>query len=141
MNAYDGAGFAALEAGNASEAVHMFRRALELFPEHARSLVGLGAALAASGARTEASSAFTHAGQAIDALGRGGRAREATLAHAFMDVVQGRPDGAIAALKRLVERPEVPFGGWTIPIEPLFAPLRERADFQAIQSTLAGNAR
>ena len=46
MNAYDGAGFAALCAGNAPEAASMFRRALELFPEHARSLVGLGAALA-----------------------------------------------------------------------------------------------
>src|SRR5262249_2471549 len=106
-----------------------------------RSLVGLGAALAASGDRQAAGSAFTHAAQAIDDLGRGGRAREATLAQAFMDVVQGHTEGAIGALKRLVERPEVPFGGWTIPIEPLFAPLRERADFQGILATLAQNAR
>ena len=141
MNAYDGAGFAALETGNASEAVAMFRRALELFPEHARSLVGLGAALAASGDKNAAESAFTHASQAIDALGRGGRAREATLAQSFMDVVQGRTERATGALKRLVERPEVPFGGWTIPIEPLFAALRERADFQEILTTLAANAR
>jgi len=116
MNAYDGAGFAALEASNAPEAVALFRRALELFPDHARSLVGLGAALAATGDRKAAESAFTHASHAIDALGRGGRAREATLAHAFLDVVQGRSDDAVRALKRLVERPEVPFGGWTIPI-------------------------
>ena len=58
-----------------------------------------------------------------------------------MDVVQGRTDSAIGALRRLVDRPEVPFGGWTIPIEPLFAPLRERADFQGILATLAANAR
>jgi Flp pilus assembly protein TadD len=45
MNAYDGAGFAALEEGDGGEAVRMFRHALELFPEHARSLVGLGFAL------------------------------------------------------------------------------------------------
>jgi DNA-binding winged helix-turn-helix (wHTH) protein/tetratricopeptide (TPR) repeat protein len=141
MNAYDGAGFAALDAKDALEAVAMFRRALELFPEHARSLVGLGAALAAAGDTKAAASAFEHASRAIDALGRGGRAREATLAQAFMDVVQGRPEGAIGALKRLVERPEVPFGGWTIPIEPLFAPLRERTDFREILTTLASNAR
>ncbi len=45
MNAFDGAGFAALDEGDSGEAVRMFQQALELFPEHARSLVGLGFAL------------------------------------------------------------------------------------------------
>jgi hypothetical protein len=47
----------------------------------------------------------------------------------------------MALLKRLVERPDVPFAGWTIPIEPLFAPLRQRADFKEVLATLAQNAR
>jgi DNA-binding winged helix-turn-helix (wHTH) protein/tetratricopeptide (TPR) repeat protein len=140
MNAYDGAGFVALETGGAAEAVRMFRKALELFPEHARSLVGLGAALAASGDKRAADAAYKHAARAIDALRQGGRASEATIAGAFMHAVCGRADEAIGSLKRLVDRPELPFTGWTIPIEPLFAGLRQRADFQGLLATLARHA-
>jgi DNA-binding winged helix-turn-helix (wHTH) protein/tetratricopeptide (TPR) repeat protein len=141
MNAYDGAGFIALETGDAADAVRMFRKALELFPEHARSLVGLGAALAASGDKRAADAAFKHATGAIDALRQGGRGSEATIAGAFMHAVCGRSEEAIASLKRLVDRPELPFTGWTIPIEPLFASLRQRADFQGLLATLARHAR
>lgn len=141
MNAYDGAGFVALEDGDTGEAVQMFTRALELFPEHARSLVGLGFALATAGDDGAATAAFTHAARAIDSLRRGGRTSEATIAEAFMHRVQGRADDAIGLLKRLVERPEVPFAGWTIPIEPLLAPLGQRADFTEVLATLAQNAR
>jgi DNA-binding winged helix-turn-helix (wHTH) protein/tetratricopeptide (TPR) repeat protein len=141
MNAYDGAGFVALETGDAADAVRMFRKALELFPEHARSLVGLGAALAASGDKRAADAAFKHATGAIDALRQGGRGSEATIAGAFMHAVCGRSEEAIASLKRLVDRPELPFTGWTIPIEPLFASLRQRADFQGVLATLARHAR
>ena len=141
MNAYVGAGFAALAAGKASEAAAMFRRALELFPEHARSLVGLGAALDMSNDQPGAAVAFEHARQAMEALRRGGRAREAAMAEASIHIVQGRAEEAIGSLKRLVEKPELPFSGWTIPIEPLFAPLRERQDFSDILTTLAHNAR
>ena len=141
MNAYDGAGFVALENDEAGEAVTMFKHALELFPEHARSLVGLGFSLAKGGDAPAAEAAFTHAASAIDALRRGGRTNEATLAESFIHVVRGRPDDGMARLKRLVERPEVPFAGWTIPIEPLFAPLRQRADFKEVLAMLAQNAR
>jgi eukaryotic-like serine/threonine-protein kinase len=141
MNAYDGAGFVALESGDAADAVRMFRKALELFPEHARSLVGLGAALAASGDKRAADAAFKHAAGAIDALRQGGRGSEATIAGAFMHAVCGRSEEAIASLKRLVDRPELPFTGWTIPIEPLFTSLRQRADFQGLLATLARHAR
>lgn len=141
MNAYDGAGFAALEDGDTGEAVQMFTRALELFPEHARSLVGLGFALATGGDAGAATAAFTHAARAIDSLRRGGRTSEATIAEAFMHRVQGRADDAIGLLKRLVERPEIPFAGWTIPIEPLLAPLGQRADFKEVLAALAQNAR
>jgi DNA-binding winged helix-turn-helix (wHTH) protein/tetratricopeptide (TPR) repeat protein len=141
MNAYDGAGFVFLQGGDAGGAVRMFRKALELFPEHARSLVGLGAALAASGDKRAADAAFAHATAAISALRQGGRGSEATLAEAFMLAVRGRSDEAVGLVKRLVDRPELPFTGWTIPIEPLLAPLRQRADFQAVQATLARHAR
>jgi tetratricopeptide (TPR) repeat protein len=141
MNAYDGVGFVSLQTGDTAGAVRMFRKALELFPEHARSLVGLGAALTASGDPRAAEAAFSHATRAIDALRQGGRGSEATLAEAFMHAVRGRGDDAVGLLKRLVDRPELPFTGWTIPIEPLFAPLRQRADFQGVLATLARHAR
>jgi len=141
MNAYDGAGFVSLETGDAADAVRMFRKALELFPEHARSLVGLGAALAAGGDKRAADAAFTHATTAIDGLRLGGRGSEATLAEAFMHALRGRHDETISSLKRLVDRPELPFTGWTIPIEPLFAPLRQRADFKGVLATLGRHAR
>ena len=119
----------------------MFRRALELFPEHARSLVGLGAGLAATGDKRAADGAFAHASAAINGLRHGGRASEATLAEAFLLAVRGRSDEAVGLLKRLVDRPELPFTGWTIPIEPLLAPLRQRADFKGVLATLARHAR
>jgi TolB-like protein/Flp pilus assembly protein TadD len=141
MNAYDGAGFACLEARDAAAAVPLFRRALELYPDHARSLVGLGAAHAAHGDKRAADAAFARATRAIEALRRGGRGTEASIAEAFQHTVCGRPDQAIDVLKRLTERPELPFTGWTIPIEPLFAPLRRKPGFQAVLNTLAEHAR
>jgi DNA-binding winged helix-turn-helix (wHTH) protein/tetratricopeptide (TPR) repeat protein len=141
MNAYDGAGFVALLDDDAGAAVPLFRRALELYPEHARSLVGLGAAHTAHGDQRAAGAAFKRATSAIDALRRGGRNSEAALAGAFQDAVCGRHAQACEALKRLVDRPELPFTGWTIPIEPLFAPLRKTPAFKGVLVTLAQHAR
>jgi DNA-binding winged helix-turn-helix (wHTH) protein/tetratricopeptide (TPR) repeat protein len=141
MNAYDGAGFAHLQAGAANEAAAMFRRALELFPEHARSLVGLGAALEAARDKTGAADAFRRATAAIEALRRGGRGSEATLAEALHHCVARRPDDALECLRSLLEKAEMPFTGWTIPIEPLFEPLRDKPAFKALNGTLADRAR
>jgi tetratricopeptide (TPR) repeat protein len=141
MNAYDGAGFVALDTGDGTGAVKMFRRALELFPEHARSLVGLGAGLAATGDKRAADAALAHATAAINGLRQGGRGSEAMLAEAFMLAIRGRAEEAVGLLKRLVDRPELPFTGWTIPIEPLLAPHRQRADIQGVLAMLARHAR
>ncbi len=141
MNACDGLGFIALDAKDAVAAIESFNRALKPFPEHARSLVGLGAALLLSKNRQGANAAFARAASATEGLRRGGRAAEACLAEAFLHAVKGENDEAISLLKRLVERPEVPYTGWTIPIEPLFAPLRQTADFEAVLATLAQHAR
>lgn len=141
MNAYDGKGFAYLQTGSAEEAAESFRRALELFPEHARSLLGLGAALANGGQQEAAREAFGRAETAIDALRRGGRGSEAMLAQALLNTVLGRHDDAVSCLFSLLERADLPFSGWTIPIEPLLAPIRETADFEPVSRRLAERAR
>src|SRR4030095_13368801 len=89
MNTHDGAGFAFLRAGEPTAAAGEFRRALELFPEHARSLLGLGAALNASQETSGADAAFARAMAATEALRRGGRASEANLVEAMHHAVRG----------------------------------------------------
>jgi DNA-binding winged helix-turn-helix (wHTH) protein/tetratricopeptide (TPR) repeat protein len=141
MNAHDGAGFAYLRTNEPAQAVAAFNRALELFPEHARTLVGLGAALAAAGDAAGAEAAFARTATAIDALRRGGRGSEATLAEAMCHTVQGRIEPALQSLNALLDRPDLPFSGWTIPIEPLLEPVRKQADFARVATRLADRAR
>lgn len=141
MNACDGAGFACLRTGDADQAARHFTRALELFPDHARSHVGLGVALAAAGRRQESKGAFDGAATAVASLRRGGRESEAALAEAALAAATGQADRAVAALAALAGRSEPPFAGWTIPIDPLLDPLRSRPDFQPILTGLARRAR
>lgn len=141
MNAYDGAGFAYMQAGDHAAAIGQFTRALELFPAHARSLAGLGAAQAAHGDAAGAAKSFGAAAAAVDDLRRGGRNSEAMLAEAMLRTVRGDGAGALAALTTLLERPDLPFSGWTIPIEPLLAPVRQHADYEGVRRQLAERAR
>ena len=141
MNAHDGSGFAHLHAGDPEAAAVQFGCALELFPEHARSLVGLGAALAASGDAAGAEAAFARVDAAVEALERGGRGSEALLAAALHHTVRGREDEAFDCLNALLDRADLPFTGWTIPVEPLLAPLRETQVFRHISNRLADRAR
>jgi DNA-binding winged helix-turn-helix (wHTH) protein/tetratricopeptide (TPR) repeat protein len=141
MNAHDGAGFAFLDAGEAGAAIEQFNKALALFPEHARSLVGLGAAHAASGDPAGAAEAFGRTAAAIDGLRLGGRASEAMLAEAMLHAARGNSEAALLSLTALLDRPDLPFSGWTIPIEPLLAPVRRHPDFARISARLADRAR
>jgi adenylate cyclase len=141
MNAHDGSGFVSLSTGAYDAAADRFRLALELFPEHARSLVGLGAALDRGGDRKGADEAYTRASAAIDALRRGGRGSEATIAEALHHASRGRHSDALQCLTTLLERAELPFTGWTIPVEPLLEPLRASAEYDAIAARLADRAR
>jgi DNA-binding winged helix-turn-helix (wHTH) protein/tetratricopeptide (TPR) repeat protein len=141
MNAHDGAGFAHLDAAEPARAIEQFAKALELFPDHARSLVGLGAARAAAGDDAGAQEAFTRATAAIDALRRGGRASEAMLAEAMHHCARGNADRALETLHALLDRPDMPFSGWTIPIEPLLEPLRKQPEYQRVTGRLAERAR
>ena len=141
MNAHDGAGFASLRTGDAAAAAGHFGCALALFPEHARSLVGLGAALAASGDSAGADEAFTRAEGCIESLRRGGRGSEATLAAALHLAARSEEDAALHTLHELLDRADLPFTGWTIPIEPLLERVRQLRGYAGIAAQLAERAR
>ena len=57
------------------------------------------------------------------------------------DAVRGKQEDAIAALHRLLDKAELSFSGWTIPVEPLLAPLRNTPAFHGVMSRLAERAR
>ena len=141
MNAHNGAGFAFLRSNEPARAIEAFNRALDLFPEHARTLVGLGAAHAASNDAAAATAAFTRAQTAIDGLRKSGRNSEATLSEAMCHTVQGRIEPAFQLLNALLDRPDLPFSGWTIQIEPLLEPIRKHASFERLAARLAERAR
>ena len=127
MNAYDGAGFAALRDRPAAEAARHVP-AGRWSSSRSTRVRSSGSARrwlpTATGRRPPTRLPARRA--AIDALRRGGRASEATLAEAFLHSVNGRPSRRIARPPRARCSPTgLPFTGWTIPIEPLFEPLRE----------------
>ena len=55
--------------------------------------------------------------------------------------VGGAADRAFETLHALLDKPDVPFSGWTIPIEPLFKPLRKHPEYQRVTGRLAERAR
>lgn len=141
MNACDGLGFARLRAADPKGAARHFEEALSLFPEHARSLVGLGAAHAAARKKKDAAAAFDRASVAIESLRRGGRRGEAVIAQAFLNAQTGATAEAVDCLRSLLDRADLPFTGWTIPIEPLLDPLRADPRLDEVLETLAARAR
>ena len=140
MDAYDGHGFVCLAEHDFSGAETMFRRALDMYPDHARSLIGLSAAHQRRGQRAAAKDALDHAWRALDELRDSGRAAEASMATAFAHVVAGRGGEAVAALTALMADAPPGFAGWTMPIEPLLADLKAQPAFRAVLARLADRA-
>jgi DNA-binding winged helix-turn-helix (wHTH) protein/Tfp pilus assembly protein PilF len=141
IRAYNGQGYALLQEGNPDAAVQMFGRALEFLPEHARSLVGLVEAHRRGGRKKEAALALERAERALNALHANDRKMEASMVAAFTHVVAGHQPQAIATLTQFLSEAPPGLAGWTIPVEPLFAPLRNDRGFQAVLAQLADRAK
>jgi tetratricopeptide (TPR) repeat protein len=116
MNAFDGLGFVRLGSGQHDEAIAAFRQALERYPEHARSRLGVAVALRAQGHKADADAESAAARRAAAELRRGGRGTEALMAEAFEHAVFDRRDQAVATLERMLAEADLPFAGWIIPI-------------------------
>ena len=140
MDAYDGHGFACLATDDLAGAVRMFGKALERYPDHARSLIGLSQAQERGGDRAAAHVALTHARRSVDELQQSGRTAEAAMATAFAHVVAGRDGDAIAVLATLLNEGPPGFAGWTIPIEPLLGSLKTKPAFRDVLARLADRA-
>jgi hypothetical protein len=115
----------------------MFGRALEAFPDHARSLLGVAAACYGLGLTAVGDAAAQHASRAAGELLSGARAAEAAMAVAMGHVVGARRLEATSVLEQLVASASPGFAGWTIPIEPFFTALGADAGFQRVLSRLS----
>jgi hypothetical protein len=55
--------------------------------------------------------------------------------------VRGDGERSLEVLHALLDKPDMPFSGWTIPIEPLLASLRKHSDYQRVTGRLSERAR
>lgn len=140
MDAYDGHGFARLVQGDAAGAEPMFLKAIDIYPDHARSLVGLAEARRCLGHAAGQRDALNQALGAIAVLSKSGRTTEAAMASAYWHVVSGRQEDGLAVLARLLDEAPPGFAGWTLPIEPLLASVRGTTAYQAALQRLAERA-
>jgi len=121
-------------------ASRLFEQALEKYPQHARSWLGLADVRYRQGRRGETESALSRGLDAVDSLRSQGRGSEAGLAAATAELIAGRPAGAIAVLDGLLGDSSVATAGWTIPIEPAFVPLSTEPAFKSVLDKLAERA-
>jgi DNA-binding winged helix-turn-helix (wHTH) protein/TolB-like protein len=140
MDACNGLGFVRLQAGDRAGAAAMFRKALERYPDHARSWLGLAQASLADGCIDEAEAAMTRASRAIEELKKNGRATEAQMTLAFSEVVAGFPSAAVSTLSRMLDDAASGSAGWTLPIEPWLAPLRGDERIKSLLARVSGRA-
>jgi DNA-binding winged helix-turn-helix (wHTH) protein/tetratricopeptide (TPR) repeat protein len=140
MDAYDGLGFVSLGQKDGATAAAMFERALERYPDHARSLAGLAKALQLTGAKDRASQCLAHARRSIDELRQHQRLAEAAMAAAFCQMVSGDRSGSIETLGQMLAGAPPGAAGWTLPVEPLLATLRTDPAFQIVLARLAERA-
>ena len=140
MNAAHACGACLLRAGRAADAIGSFDRALELYPDHAPSCVGLSLALRATGSRERADTVNRRLSTILEQL-RATRPIEAALVEARVLAAGGQTEAAGAVLCRLLESAPPGFAGWTVPIDPLFVELHGTSAFTAARDRLAERAR
>jgi DNA-binding winged helix-turn-helix (wHTH) protein len=140
MDACYGLGFARLDDGDPEGAAAIFDEALVRYPEHARSLIGRAVALRSLGHAEAAEVSLERAANAIDTI-RPLRPNEAGLAAACLQLTRQDPNAAIRTLDELLQGAPPGLAGWSIPIEPLLAPLRTSEAFGHVLARLRARAR
>ena len=139
MYALHGTGAALLRAGKPRDAIDRFQDALQLYPDHAPSHLGLALAGRAAGLNPSGADALNQADRALVTLTQT-RPIEAAIVRA--QVLAARRDfgGAAASLGRLLLDAPPGFAGWTLPVEPLLRELHETTAFTKVLDRLADRA-
>jgi DNA-binding winged helix-turn-helix (wHTH) protein/tetratricopeptide (TPR) repeat protein len=140
-NASEGLGFLCLSFGDAEGASAHFARALERYPDRARSLAGLVAASRELGREDVAAGAEARARQSAAALARYGRTADAALADACLRAMAGDVAGATAALDALLIGAGPGHTGWSIPVEPWLRSARGEEGFHRLLARLRARGR
>lgn len=140
MNAYDGLGFLALDEGRFEDADQMFARALGTYPDHARSLIGRAMTCRAR-EPDRATELMAHADRAIRELLLSHRTTEAAMARACWLVASGKNGPACETLSAMLETAPPGRAGWTLPVEPWLATIRDTPACQRVFARLAERAR
>ena len=136
-----GWGFALLSHENAGQALEVFGQALELNPSEPRASLGRALAFRRLKEPADAEQEMLHAREHIDALQKAGRNIDVLILGAAEEVVRDRPVDALNKLQGLLADAPAGSAGWTIPIEPLFAPLRALPEYTGLIATLAARAK
>jgi hypothetical protein len=103
-------------------------------PGHARAVLGLAIA---DGAATEA---VARVGPTCDALAGAGKRGERALVLAAAHGWAGRPDEGLALVQEALATQWPDATGWSLPAEPMFAPLRAAAGHARLAARLASRA-
>jgi DNA-binding winged helix-turn-helix (wHTH) protein/tetratricopeptide (TPR) repeat protein len=129
-----------LRAKRAGEAIACFERALQRYPDHAPSLIGLMLALRTTGSHDRAGAVARRLPLLLDEL-RAARPIEAALVESQRLAAEGQTDAAGAILCSLLDSAAPGFAGWTLTIDPLLVDLHGTAAFTAACTRLAERAR
>jgi len=131
MHAMHGRGAALLRAERTSEAIASFERALELYPDHAPTHLGLAIARGASD--------FAPVERALATLTRT-KPIESAIVQAQLLTAKGDPGAAATTLSGALATAPAGFAGWTIPVEPFLNQLATSQSFTPVLRLLADRA-
>jgi DNA-binding winged helix-turn-helix (wHTH) protein/Flp pilus assembly protein TadD len=140
MYTWYGRGEALLRANRPADAIAAFQQALAIYPDHARSHVGLARAYTEQRLSNDAAASFNRSEAALAVLERS-RPIEGRLIQALILTARGRLSEAVSMLDTLLETAPPGFAAWTLPIEPFVKQLSGTKGFTSVLDRLADRAK
>jgi tetratricopeptide (TPR) repeat protein len=134
VNALVGEGYAHLTAGRSDAALSSFSRALDTAPHNGRALLGLRCAYLTGGQPLEADALEPRVHASRAAL------TEAGVLQASIYAARADASAACEVLLRVLQQAPPGPSGWSIPIEPGLAPLRDSPAAVAVLTLLSSRA-
>lgn len=139
-DAHESIGLLCLDAGAVDEAIASFERALQRYPDHPRSLVGLARAARTRGDASHADALMAHADRGITAMDVPGRESAVAMARAAWLAAGGRDEEAAIILDRLLDDAPPGSAGWLLPIDPVLSRLTRTSRGARLLARLAERA-